>query len=321
MLGRVPGLFPPIEPYETGSLDVGDGHRLYWELSGNPGGRPVVALHGGPGSGCNPSERRLFDPAQYRIVQFDQRGCGHSTPRVDATVDLSTNTSARLVGDLEDLRNHLGIDRWVVYGVSWGVTLGLLYAETHPERVVAGVFSSVTTTRPREIHWLYHETGRFYPEAWKRFRDAVPESQRDGDLVSAYYHLLNVQPDVSIRNRAARDWCQWEDTASPMPDGTPNQRYRDAEFRITFARIVTHYFHHRAWLEPDQLLRRADRLTGIPGALVHGRFDLGGPLDTPWQLAEVWPDAWLSVVDSGHTGGSAMATAVVDATNRFAGLA
>jgi proline iminopeptidase len=232
-------------------------------------------------------------------VQYDQRGCGRSIPRVDATIDLSTNTTAHLVGDLEALRNFLGIDRWVLYGVSWGVTLGLLYAQAYPDRVVAAVFSSVTMTRRSEIHWLYHETGRFYPEAWRPFRDGVPEYERHGDLVSAYYQLLNVQPDISVRNRAARDWCQWEDAASPTSEGTPNQRYGDPDFRITFARIVTHYFHHGAWLEPQQLLQRAERLGGVPGALVHGRFDLGGPLDSAWQLAEAWPDARLSVVETG----------------------
>jgi proline iminopeptidase len=301
-----------------GMLPVGDGHRVYWEAAGNPLGLPVITLHGGPGSGCTPDGRRLFDPARYRIVQFDQRGAGHSTPRVDATVDLATNTTAHLIADLESLRTHLGVERWMLRGVSWGVTLGLAYAEAYPERVAAMVFNSVTVSRPVEIHWLYHEAGRFYPEAWQRFRAAVPDAGADGDLVEAYYQLLNVQPDVVIRVRAAAEWCTWEDVASPLPDGRPNPRYEDPAFRMTFARIVTHYFRHNAWLEPDQLLRNASRLAGIPGVLIHGRFDLAGPPDTAWQLAQVWRDAELRMVDGGHTAGSEMTAAVLEATNHFA---
>lgn len=310
--------FPPIEPYETGMLDVGDGHCLYWEQSGAPEGLPAVSLHGGPGSGCGAGGRRVFDPARYRIVQFDQRGAGRSTPRVDATTDLSTNTTAHLIRDIEALRTHLGIERWVVRGVSWGVTLGLAYAQAHPERVLGLVLSSVATTRPVEIHWLYHEVGRFYPEAWQRFREGARAQDRDGDLVAAYYRLLNVEADVAVRDQAARDWCAWEDAASPMPDGQPNSRYDDPDFRMTFARIVTHYFHHAAWLKPDQLLENADRLKGIPGALVHGRHDLGGPVDTAWLLAQAWTDAELIVVDTGHTGGAEMTAAIIEATNRLA---
>jgi proline iminopeptidase len=314
------GLFAPIEPYETGMLPVGDGHHLYWEASGNPAALTVVALHGGPGSGSSASGRRLFDPERYRIVQFDQRGAGRSTPRVDASTDLSTNNTAYQLADLEALRQHLGINRWVVQGRSWGVTLGLSYAQAYPQHVIALIFNSVTMTRPQEIHWLYHETGRFYPEAWERFRAGVPQADRDGDLVDAYFRLLNVQPDVGVRQRAATEWCAWEDAASPLPDGRPNPRYEDPEFRITFARIVTHYFHHHAWLQPDQLLLNAGCLSGIPGVLIHGRFDLGAPLDTPWALAQAWPEAELNVTDNGHTGGYEMTLAILDAASRFANL-
>jgi proline iminopeptidase len=240
---------------------------------------------------------------------------------VDATTDLSANTTPHLLGDLERLREHLGIDRWVVRGTSWGVTLGLAYAQLHPDRVVAMVLSSVTLTRPKDIHWLYHEVGRYYPEEWHRFRTGVPQPEQDGDLVSAYYRLVNVQPDVALRERSAREWCAWEDAASPLPDGMPNSRYDDPAFRMTFTRIVTHYFRHRAWLDDDQLLRDACRLAGIPAVLVHGRLDLGGPLDVAWELARVWPDADLQAVDTGHTGGDAMTAATVEATGRFAHLA
>lgn len=314
------GPYPRLEPYETGYLDVGDGQSLYWEACGNPGGRPAVVLHGGPGSGCTTGARRVFDPDAYRVILFDQRGSGRSRPRVDATTDLSTNTTAHLLGDLERLRQHLGVERWVVRGVSWGVTLGLLYAEAHTERVAAMVLSSVTMTRPVDIHWLYHETGRFYPEAWERFRRGAPEADRDGDLVAAYFRLLHEDPDTAVREAAAGRWCDWEDAAAPMPDGRPNPRYADPAFRMTFARIVTHYFHHRAWLADGQILRDAGRLAGIPGVLIHGRFDLGGPLDVAWELARAWPSAELHIVDTGHAGGDPMTDLTVEATDRFARL-
>ena len=313
--------FPSIEPYESGFLEVGAGHRLYWEACGNPTGTPAVVLHGGPGSGCSAGARRLFDPDSYRIVLFDQRGSGRSTPRTDVDTDMSTNTTPELVADLERLRRHLGIDRWLVYGVSWGVTLGLTYAERHPDAVRAFVAASVTLTRPSDIHWLYHEVGRYHPDAWARFRDGVPAPLRHGDLVAAYHHLLHEEPERARREQAATDWCRWEDAASPLPEGRPNPRYEDAAFRMTFARTVTHYFHHHAWLGHDELLANAGRLRGLPAVLVHGRFDLGGPVDSAWELARAWPDAELRVVDTGHTGGDSMTACVVEATNRFAGRA
>ncbi|HSS11405.1 MAG TPA: prolyl aminopeptidase, partial [Acidimicrobiales bacterium] len=298
----------------------GDGQSLYWEACGSPDGTPAVVFHGGPGSGCAPGDRRLFDPAAYRVVLFDQRGCGRSSPRVDAIADLSANTTGQLIADIERLRQHLGIERWVVRGTSWGVTLALAYAQRHPEQVIAMVLASVTMTRPGEIHWLYHEVGRYFPEEWQRFRSGVPGPERDGDLVAAYYRLLHQQPDIRRRERAALDWCEWEDAVSPLPGGLRNRRYDDPVFRMTFARIVTHYFHHRAWLSEDQLLHDAHRLAGIPGVLIHGRFDLGGPVDTAWQLAQVWADAELRVVETGHSGGDDMTACIVEATNRFATL-
>jgi proline iminopeptidase len=300
-------------------LDVGDGQSIYWETCGNPGGKSALVLHGGPGSGCTSGHRRYFDPDAYRIVLFDQRGAGRSTPRVGATTDLSANTTAQLIEDIERLREHLGIDRWLVWGHSWGVTLGLAYAQHYPKQVSEIVLSSVTMTRPADIHWLYHETGRYFPEEWERFRAGVPEAERDGDLVAAYYRLLHEQPDVAVRDRAARDWCDWEDAVLSLEEGwVPNPRYADPAFRITFARIVTHYFHHHAWLADGQLLRQAHRLDGIPGVLIHGRLDLGGPPDTAWQLARAWPSAELRLVGTGHGGGDEMTAAIIGATNRFA---
>ena len=309
--------FPEIDPYDTGMLGVGDGQCLYWETCGTPNGRAAVVLHGGPGSGCTPGARRLFDPAVYQIVLFDQRGAGRSTPRVGVATDLSANTTDHLLADMERLRRHLGIEQWVVSGTSWGSTLALVYAERFPERVTALVLASVTTTRPSEIRWLYHGVGRFFPAEWERFRLAGGDGG-DVDLVAAYHGLLHEHPDTSVRERAARAWCCWEDTVSPLPDGRPNPRYDDAAFRMTFARIVTHYFHHRAWLAEDQLLHDAPRLSCIPGVLVHGDRDVGSPPDTARALADAWPDAELRIVDTGHAGGDAMTDAIVAATERFA---
>lgn len=312
--------YPEIEPYEQGMLDVGDGQRLYWEVCGNPGGKPAVLLHGGPGSGCTPSFRRDFDPERYRIVLFDQRGAGRSEPHAsDPAVDLRTNTTHHLLVDIERLREHLGVERWLVWGLSWGSTLALAYAERHPDRVTEIVLASVTLTRQEDIEWLYHGVGRFFPDEWARFRDGVPAAERGGDLVAAYDRLLNHDPDPAVRERAARDWCDWEDAVVSLEPGyVRNPRYDDPRFRMAFARIVTHYFRHRAWLDDGELLRDAHRLVGIPGALVHGRLDLGGPPAAARELARAWPDSTLELVGTGHTGGDEMNERVVAATDRFA---
>lgn len=310
--------FPPIEPYATGMLDVGDGQLVYWEQSGNPDGKPVVMLHGGPGSGCSPGYRKPWDPEKYRIVCLDQRGSGRSLPRVDAMTDLSANTTGHLLGDIEAVREHLGIERWLVWGGSWGVTLGLAYAEAHPDRVTEMILISVTMTRPSDVHWLYHEVGRYFPEQWERYRQGVPHAERDGDLVAAYDRLLNVQPDAGLREEAARRWCEWEDAVQSLEPGwAPNKRYADPAYRLTFARLCAHYFSHAAWLEDGQILRDAGRLAGIPAVLVHGRLDLGGPADVPWLLARAWPDAELLFVGTGHGGGDEMTQRYLEATARF----
>lgn len=315
--------YPEIEPFETGFLDVGDGQRIYWETCGNPKGKPAVVLHGGPGSGCTPGHRRDFDPQKYFVVLFDQRGSGRSTPHAsDPLVDLSTNTTRHLISDIEMLREHVGADQWLVWGFSWGVTLGLAYAEQYPERVSEMVLGSITMTRRSDVHWLYHDVGRFLPEQWNSFRHGVPAHEGDGDLVAAYYSLLNESPDVASRTRAAHDWCAWEDAVVSLEDGwSPNPRYADPAFRMAFARLVTHYFHHGAWLEEGQILRDVHRLAAIPAVLVHGQFDLGAPLDTAWQLARAWPSAELIVVPAGHSGGGDMMTRLIEATDRFASSA
>jgi proline iminopeptidase len=318
----VPLRYPAIEPYAKGMLDVGDGHRIYWETSGNPAGKPAIALHGGPGSGSSPGRRSSFNPDQYRLVQFDQRGCGRSTPSAaDPATDLTTNTTEHLIDDIERLREHLGIDRWLVWGGSWGVTLGLAYAQRFPHRVTEMVLLSVTVSTRSDIHWLYHGVGRFFPAEWERFRAGAgdPDLGRTDDLVAAYDRLLNAHPDPAVRATAAKDWCDWEDAVLSLEEGwEPFPRFADPHFRMTFARLCAHYFSNGAWLDEGQLLRGAGRLAGIPGVLVHGRLDLGGPPDVPWQLARAWPDAELHLIRTGHTGGDEMTVRMMAALERFA---
>ena len=311
--------YPAIEPYETGMLAVGDGQEIFWEVSGNSHGRAVVALHGGPGSGLSPNRRRLFDPSAYRIIQLDQRGCGRSTPHAgDPGTDLATNTTHHLIADLERLRDHLGVERWLIWGGSWGVTLGVAYAERFPERVTAMILVSITLTRRADVRWFGHATGRYFPEEWELFRNAVPEGDRD-DLVAAYDRLLNGPNDPASRERAAADWTAWEDAILSLEDGyvVPNPKWADPGHRMAFARLVTHYFSHAAWLEEDELLRNAGRLAGIPAVLVHGRLDLSGPPDIAWQLARAWPGAELHFVNAGHTGNDEMMQHMLEAARRF----
>ncbi|MFE9427575.1 prolyl aminopeptidase [Kitasatospora sp. NPDC006697] len=312
--------YPPVEPYEQGVLDTGDGNLLHWEVCGNPAGRPAVVFHGGPGSGAGPFWRRLFDPAAYRVVLFDQRGCGRSTPdAADPETSLAANTTAHLIADAELLRERLGIGRWLVLGGSWGATLGLAYAERHPDRVSELVLFSVTNTTRREVAWVTREMGRVFPAEWARFRDAVPAAERDGDLAAAYARLL-ADPDPAVRERAAEEWCRWEDVhVSTQPGHRPDPRYRDPRFRLRFARLVTHYWANAAFLPDGALLREADRLAGIPGVLVHGRLDVSGPPDIAWQLAQRWPEAELVLIGGeGHgLSGQSTVSAVVAATDRF----
>jgi proline iminopeptidase len=313
-------LYPLIEPYDTGMLDVSDGNLVYWEVCGDPAGKPAVVFHGGPGSGCVPSWRRYFDPASYRVVLFDQRGCGRSTPHAsDPAVDLALNTTEHLITDIERLREHLAIDRWLVAGGSWGSTLALAYAERFPERISEMVLFSVATTTTRDVRWVTRNVGRYFPVAWVRFRDGVPAAERDGDLVAAYYRLLH-DPDPVVRAKAAGDWCRWEEAhVAVRPDHRPDPRYDDPRFRMAFARLVTHYWHHAAFLEDGALIRDAGRLAGIPGILIHGRIDLSSPLDVPWLLSQAWPGSELIAIDdAGHGAGQpGIGEAVLAAIERF----
>ncbi|WP_028937972.1 prolyl aminopeptidase [Pseudonocardia spinosispora] len=310
---------PPTEPYDHGMLDVGDGNQVYWETCGNPDGKPALMVHGGPGSGCSANMRRAFDPDRYRAVLFDQRGCGRSTPHAsDPATDMSVNTTEHLIADMELLREHLGIERWLLRGGSWGSTLMLAYAQRYPERVSEMVIASVTTTRRSEIDWLYRGVGRFFPEAWERFRAGVA----DDDVVAAYARLME-SPDASVRAKAAVDWMAWEDAViSAEPNGRRGTYSdRPPAAMMAFVRICAHYFSHGAWLEEGVLLRDAGRLAGIPGVLVHGRLDMSCPVDTAWELANAWPDATLHVVeDSGHTGSDTMREHLRTALDTFAAI-
>jgi proline iminopeptidase len=316
----MPELYPEIEPYERGMLDVGDGHRICWEQSGAPGGKPALILHGGPGSGLSASARRYFDPARYRIIGFDQRNCGRSTPHASVPdIDLSTNTTAHLIADIEALRRYLGIERWLVLGGSWGSTLALAYAERRPGRVSALVLHSVATTSEREIDWITRGAGSFFPEAWWRFKEGA--RQVEGESIVEGYHRLLMGPDPAVCEKAARDWCDWEIAVVAVdPRIKPHPRYADPTFRLCFARLVTHYWTHRGFLEEDELIRNAGKLDGIPGILIHGRLDVSGPLITPWLLSRAWPGSELVVLgEAGHDSRDpGMAEAIVAATDRFA---
>ena len=313
-----------IEPYADGMLEVGDDNLVYWETCGNPHGKAALVVHGGPGSGCSVASRRYFDPDRYRVVLFDQRGCGRSTPHAsDPSTDMQVNTTEHLLADMERLRVRLGIERWLLWGGSWGSTLILAYAERHPNRVSGIVISGVTMGRRSEIDWLYRGVARFFPEEWERFRSAAPETERDGDLVGAYARLME-SSEAQVRAQAAADWLAWEDAViSQEPQGTPKAySSRPPAAQLAFVRICTHYFSHGAWLDEGVLLRDGHRLKDIPGVLIHGRLDLSSPLVTAWDLAQAWPDAQLVVVDdAGHTGSDAMTAATLTALEHFADAA
>ncbi|ASY35504.1 MULTISPECIES: prolyl aminopeptidase [unclassified Streptomyces] len=306
-------------PHAHGHLPTDDGHELYWETCGNPEGLPALVLHGGPGSGCSPRFRRYFDPARYRIVLLDQRGAGRSRPHAsDPAHDLATNTTPHLIADLEALRAHLGIDRWLVWGVSFGSFLGLRYAQLHPARVSALVLTGVATGSRAEVEVLTRGLGRYFPEAFDRFRAGVPEAARDGDLATAYRDLL-VSPDPAVRALAARDWTDWETAIIPAPPRS-EPRYEDPRFRLGFVRTVTHYWSQDHFLGGDEVvLRDAHRLHGIPGTLVQGLLDPGNLTGAVHRLAAAWPDASLHVVNDGVHGANAeMAGHLVAATDRYA---
>lgn len=310
-------VFPDIEPYDRGLLDVGNDNAIYWECCGKPDGKPAVYVHGGPGSGSRPGARRFFDPDIYRIVLFDQRGCGSSRPLLNHPSQLRTNTTHHLIRDLELLRKHLSIERWTMLGVSWGTTLALAYAETFPHRVSALVLACVTTTSRREVDWITCGVGRVFPQQWERLRAHLPESLKDDRIIDAYAKLL-FDDDAHVRAAAAAEWCAWEDShVSLAPGHVPNPRFSHPDFHLRFARIVTHYWRHAAFLEDGEILNNVHSVDGVPGILIHGRYDISTPLETAWQLHRRWRSSELRVVgDAGH-GGDNLAQTVAAALTQL----
>jgi len=314
-------LYPAIEPYAQGYLEAGDTNSIYWEECGNPAGRPVVVLHGGPGSGCTAGMRRFFDPDRYRILLFDQRGCGRSRPHAAAPdVDLATNTTHQLLADMEALRSERGIDAWMVFGHSWGPVLGMAYAQRHPQRVSAAVMVGAGTGRRSEVDWLYRGgLAPMYPEEWDRFLAGLGELDK-GDPVAGYHRLLE-DPDPAVRQRAADDWTDWDLALSSLGPVTrwPG-RFSDPSLRLARARICAHYFSHDFWLEDGELINGAGRLDGVPALFINGRQDPQSPLGNARELVGAWPGAELVVVSSaGHaTSDPGMDEAIITATDRFA---
>ena len=309
-------LYPEIEPYRTGMLPVDDRHTLYFEECGNPKGKPVVFLHGGPGAGCNPKMRRFHDPGAYRIILFDQRGSGRSTPHAD----LIDNTTWNLVADIEKLRAHLEVSQWQVFGGSWGSTLALAYAETHPEHVTELVLRGIFMLRHWELQWFYQSGAhRLFPEAWQPYCNLIPEAERD-DFIAAYHRRLTSE-DISVRLAAAKAWSVWEGATSTLiPEPEAVDDFEDPHFALSFARIENHYFMNKGFFNADdQLLRDVHKIRHIPGVIVHGRYDVVCPVQNAYDLHQAWPEAALHISPaSGHSAFEAEnATALLEATDRF----
>lgn len=320
-------MYPEIEPYAHGHLDVGNGQRIYWEECGNPAGKPAVFLHGGPGGGSTPAVRRLFDPHRYRIVLLDQRGCGRSTPHAsEPAADLSMNTTWHLVADLERLRVDRGIDRWLVFGGSWGSALALAYAEEHPERVTGLVLRGIFTLRRSELDFYYNGgAGQLFPECYERFLAPLGGRSFSGDAIAAYHELL-FHPDPAVHGPAGLAWTSWEAaTITLEPDAQLIAAFSEPAYALAFARIENHYFVNRGWFSVDdhgegQLIARASRLADIPGVIIQGRYDVATPAVTAHDLHRAWPQAeFIMVPAAGHASSEpGIQAALVSATDRFA---
>ncbi|OIR00824.1 proline iminopeptidase [mine drainage metagenome] len=303
-------LYPAITPNRQGWLPVSDGHQLYWEESGNPKGLPVVFVHGGPGAGCGPMHRCFFDPLFYRIILFDQRGAGRSLPYGG----LEANTTAHLVADMEALRRHLAVERWLLFGGSWGSTLALAYGESHPERCLGLILRGIFLCRPVEVEWFLHGMGRFFPEAARAFLGHLPRAEQ-ADPLPAYYRRLT-HADAGVHGPAAKAWCDYETACSRL---LPDPPAAETGINLSMARIEAHYMINDGFLAPNQLLRRAGRLSGVPGVIVQGRYDMVCPIASADELARAWPQADYEIVaDAGHSAlEPGIATALVAATNGF----
>jgi proline iminopeptidase len=307
--------YPPIKPYNTFELAVTSPHVLYVEECGNPMGIPVVFLHGGPGAGCEPWHRQFFDPEKYRIVLFDQRGAGKSTPHAT----LEDNTTQDLVADMEQIREHLDIDQWLVFGGSWGSTLALVYAETHPEHVLGLVLRGIFLCRQQEIDWFYQQgASRIFPDIWEKYLEPIPTAERD-NMVTAYYQRLTGE-DEFHRMQAAKAWSLWEGrTATLVSSQKVIDHFGDPHTALSLARIECHYFMHQSFLAENQILKNADKLAGIPGFIVQGRYDVICPMESAWQLHQAWPDSILQIIpDAGHSASEAgIVNALVLATDEM----
>ncbi|OUI88455.1 proline iminopeptidase [Acetobacter sp. DmW_043] len=316
MSGTFRAPWPAIEPYAHGYLDTGEGHQIYWEECGNPKGIPVVFLHGGPGGGCNAAQRQLFDPARYRVLLFDQRGCGRSKPHAS----LENNTTWHLVADIERLRRLCNVEKWAVFGGSWGSTLALAYAQTHPERVTALMLRGIFTLRRDELLWYYQEGASWiFPDKWEKFLAPVPPEER-GDLMAAYRRRLTSE-DKAVRLEAAIAWSVWEgSTLTLLPAPDIESKHQEDDYALAFSRIENHYFVHGGWLEEGQLLRDVERIRHIPAVIVQGRYDMATPARTAWELHKAWPEAEFHLIDAaGHAlSEPGILNALLRATERFA---
>ena len=316
-MSELRSLYPEIEPFETGFLETGEGHRVYWERVGTKGAKPAVFLHGGPGGGFSPKHRRLFDPALYDVILFDQRGCGRSTPYAS----LENNTTWHLVADIERLREMIGVEKWLVFGGSWGSTLALAYTQTHASRVSELVVRGIYMLTKAELDWYYQfGVSEMFPEKWEGFIAPIPEAER-GDMVAAYRKRL-VGEDREEQLRCAKAWSLWEgETITLLPEPETSGAFHDADFALAFARIENHYFTHAGWLEEGQLLRDAGRLADIPGTIVHGRYDMPCPMRYAWLLHKAWPKADFHMIEgAGHAYSEpGILDRLIRATDKYAG--
>ncbi len=309
--------YPEIEPFASGHLDVGNGHEIYWERIGTPGAKPAVFLHGGPGGGLSPNQRRVFDPARYDVLLFDQRGCGKSRP----FAELEHNTTWDLVADIERLREMAGVEQWLVFGGSWGSALALAYAQKHPERVTELVLRGIFTLRRWELLWYYqHGASLLFPDKWERFIAPIPPEER-GDMIGAYRRRL-VSADRDVRVGAAREWARWEgETITLLPDPSVSDAFYGEDYALAFARIENHFFVNAGWMDEGQLIRDAGRLREIPGVIVQGRYDIACPPQTAWDLHRAWPEAeFIMVEGAGHAMSQpGILHHLIETTDRFAG--